>query len=134
MSARRGQAGYELWDQNSKYLEGKRLAFSLQISQDIHEYLQKGAWVIKDGAVETAIPGTEYDYCYKLDRGEIHLESQQDEDNWGYLTEKAHIFLEQKEYAAVSNGVNIVVYDHEINQLIDSAGVDVYQGLGMIRQ
>lgn len=172
---RRGQAGYELWDQNSKYLEGKRLAFSLQISQDIHEYLQnllnlegytvvltlngnhtalgdvysddlaalgityeeylqKGAWVIKDGAVETAIPGTEYDYCYRLNRGEIHLESQQDEDNWGNLTEKAYIFLEQKEYAAVSNGVNIVVYDHEINQLIDSAGVDVYQGLGMIRQ
>ena len=70
----------------------------------------------------------------ELNHGEIHLESQQDEDSWGNLMEKAHIFLKQKEYAAVSNGVNIVVYDYEINQLIDSTGVDIYQGLGMVRQ
>lgn len=171
---RRGQADYGLWEQNSKYLEGKRLAFSLQTSQDIHEYLQnllklkgytvvltlngnhtalgdvytedlaafgitnqeylqKGAWVIKDGVIEVAIPGAEYNYCYKLSQGEIHLESVQSEDREGNLMEEAHIFLDQKEYAAVSNGVNIVVYDHEINQLIDAAGVDVYLGLGMVR-
>ena len=31
------------------------------------EYLQEGVWVIKDGAVETAIPDTEYDYCYRAE-------------------------------------------------------------------
>ena len=38
------------------------------------------------------------------------------------------------DYRLVDNGVNIVIYDEAINQVIDAAGDDVYLGTEMIHK
>ena len=49
----------------------------------------------------------------------------------GELKEKARILIGGKDYAMVENGVNIVVYNETVSQLIDAAGDNVYLGLEM---
>ena len=39
-----------------------------------------------------------------------------------------------KNYSFVENGLNILIYDQDTNQVIDHAGTDVYVSFEMIRE
>ena len=55
-----------------------------------------------------------------------------------YITEDGEskddvkILINGQNYRMIENGVNIVVYNETINQLIDAAGDDVYLGLELV--
>lgn len=172
LTDRRGQEGYELWEQNALYLRNKGIQHELRDAPDINEYLKKvqeiqegktiilaltgnhtalgdvymdsliqmgitegeyrggGAWIIKDGEIVTRLLGSEYNYCVPTLNGEIYLESsvlQEGEDQ----SEKVALVVDGTDYYMVTNGVNIIVYDETLSQLIDAAGDDIYLGLEM---
>ena len=43
------------------------------------------------------------------------------------------LYVNNTNYAQVVNGLSIVVYDPDLGLVVDSAGVNVYLGLGMVR-
>ncbi len=94
------------------------------------EYEAGGVWIFKDRKRELYFPGSGYYYCMNTDNDEIHVESVIQEAE-GELKEKARILIGGKDYAMVENGVNIVVYNETVSQLIDAAGDNVYLGLEM---
>ena len=42
------------------------------------------------------------------------------------------LLVNDQDYQMVENGVNVIIYDETISQLVDAAGDDVYLGLEMI--
>ena len=173
ISDRRGQAGYELWEQNALYLRNKELQHELGSAGDINEYLQRlsemeeehltvlaltgnynalgevyleslmslgitgeeygqgGLWIFMGKERIAYFPGKEYDYCLKTSKGEIHVESRMCVTDDGEVKESPEILVNAEDFRMVENGVNIVVYNEKINQLIDAAGDDIYLGLEM---
>lgn len=170
---RRGQAGYELWDRNARYLHNKEAIYQLETAGDINEYLRRlpglwqektvilaltgnygalgevyldglaglgigreeyeagGAWVFRDGQLAARLSGRDYDCCMPTGSGEIHLESIYDQEE---AAERVLLLIDGQDYRMVENGVNLIVYDESINQLLDAAGDDVYLGLEMVRR
>ena len=47
-------------------------------------------------------------------------------------TEEVSLLVNGQDYQMVENGVNVIIYDETISQLVDAAGDDVYLGLEMI--
>lgn len=169
---RRGEEGYELWDQNARYLHNKGSAHELESAKDVNEYLQVlpelweektvilaltgyygalgdvyvesleklgisreeyelgGAWVFRNGEMIKRLPGKDYTCCMNIKNGEIHLESSLHEEGQEF-TEEVLLMVNGKDYRMVENGVNVIVYDEDMNQFIDIAGDDVYLGLEM---
>ena len=171
---RRGEKGYEPWDQNALYLNNKVLGYQLADATDINEYLQclsdnrekqtivialtgnygaqgevyleklklfgitdeeyvtGGVWVFRDNERLLYLPGKEYSTCLSTEHGEIHLESAlYQDDESGEEVEKVKMILNSRDSRMIDNGVNVIVYNEELNQLIDAAGVDIYLGLAM---
>lgn len=170
---RRGQEGYEAWEDNALYLRNKTLRSQLEGAADINEYLevlsgleeeqtviialvgnynalgevyleklmqlgltaeeyaQGGVLIMKGGERVCYLPGKEYDYCLDTADGEIHVSSLLYEAGEERFDE-THIWHEGTDYAMVQNGVNMLVYNESLNQLIDAAGDDVYLGLELI--
>lgn len=166
---RRGQAGYELWEENALYLRNKVLRHDLESAVNINDYLRRlsemeeeqliilaltgnygalgevyldslislgitrdeyeqgGVWIFRGKERIVYLPGREYDYCLKTSKGEIHVESDTDITEYG----QAQILVNAKDFRMVENGVNVVVYNESINQLVDAAGDDIYLGLEM---
>lgn len=171
---RRGQKGYELWDENALYLRNKWYRHELENAENINSYLQKltesedeqitiialtgnynalgevyfdklselgitreqyetgGAFVLKGNALIDYLPGKEYNKCFKTKNGEIHLESSICQTEDGEIRDDEKMLINGQNYRMVENGVNIVVYNEMINQLIDAAGDDVYLGLELV--
>ena len=171
---RREEEGYELWIQNSLYLENKKLQHEFVLAADINEYLQLvselgkyktvilaltgnygalgdvyferllqlgisredyesgGIWIFKDGKIVLRLEGQNYSQCLPVQDGEIHLESSLNEQEEG--NEVVKLLINSVDYRLVDNGVNIVIYDEAINQVIDAAGDDVYLGTEMIHK
>lgn len=94
------------------------------------EYESGGAWIISGGKCVQYLAGTEYDYFERTENGEIHLESY--ETDAGQYKETVRLWLNGQNYCMVENGVNIIVYNEELNQIIDVAGDDIYLGLELI--
>lgn len=95
------------------------------------EYAEGGMFIFRKGRREVYFPGKEYNYCIDMARGEIHVESdiyEVEED----IKDKVHILLNGNDYVMVENGVNMIVYNETIDQLVDAAGADVYLGLELI--
>lgn len=170
---RRGQEGYQLWEENALYLRNKALRSNLEKAEDINAYLQilselveeqtviigltgnynalgevyleklmqlgvteeeyaeGGIFIFKGGERVLYLAGKEYDYCLNVNGSEIHMESALYEAE-GEMWDEMHILLEGSEYAMVKNGVNVLVYNETVRQLIDAAGDDVYLGLELI--
>lgn len=171
---KRGLKGYELWEQNARYLQNKTVTHELEQAVDINDYFTKlknyqegklvilaltgnhtalgdvylesllqmgitqeeysegGAWIIKDGVIVKHLSGQEYSLCFPIQNGEIHLESDITQYEGNYSGELTAI-VNGVDYHKITNGVNIIVYDESLNQLIDAAGDDVYLGLEMTR-
>lgn len=171
---RRGQKGYELWDENALYLRNKWYRHELENAENINSYLQKltesedeqitiialtgnynalgevyfeklselgitreqyetgGAFVLKGNALTDYLSGKEYGKCFKTQNGEIHLESSIYQTEDGESRDDVKMLINGQNYRMVENGVNIVVYNETINQLIDAAGDDVYLGLELV--
>ena len=171
---RRGEAGYELWEQNARYLQNKELRHELQSAENINEYLQKvwdlagdrtvilaltgnygalgevyldslarmgispeeygagGVWLYRDREPAARMEGKEYSRCFLTPFGEIHLESALYEED-GEEKERVKLLVNSEDYQMVENGVNLIVYDEELDMIIDAAGDDVYLGLEMVR-
>ena len=102
---------------------------SLGITEE--EYGQGGVWIFRGQERIIYLPGKEYDYCIKTSKGEIHVESHMYDTEDGEIKESSEILINAKDFLMVENGVNIVVYNEAINQLVDAAGDDIYLGLEM---
>lgn len=171
---RRGEEGYELWEENALYLRNKTLSWNLETAEDINAYLQiisevedeqivilalngnyealgdvyleslkllgvteeeyrnGGVWVWKGRSRILYLQGKEYSKCISTILGEIHVDSALSYNETEEAVEQAHLVINSKDYHMVDNGVNIIVYNEKLNQIVDAAGDDVYLGLSMI--
>lgn len=96
------------------------------------EYYKGGVWIFKDGEIVMQMSGKEYNYCYPLQNGEIHLESHLQQKD-GDFVEKVTILVNGVDYHIAENGVNIIVYDEVLNQIVDAVGDDIYLGMEISR-
>lgn len=101
---------------------------NLGISRE--EYELGGLWVFSGGERIQYLPGTEYDYFERTAHGEIHLYSY--ETGAGQYQETVNLMIHNENYRMIVNGVNIIVYNKELDQIIDAAGDDIYLGLELI--
>lgn len=108
------------------YLESLKL---LGITDE--EYQNGGIWVWKEGKRLLYLPGKEYNEHIALKKGEIHIDSSLIENEDGDIVDEAHFLIDGNDYKMVENGVNIIIYNERLNQLIDAAGDDIYLGLSM---
>ena len=137
-----------MWDQNAKYLHNKELHHELEQAEDINDYL---AQLPKD---EKDVILIQFVGNYQA-LGDVYLEnimktglSEEDYICGGYyflcdgskiektedisIDENQVIWIQGEAYQTeIENGVNVVVYDKELKQIIDIAGDDVYLGLTM---
>ena len=144
---RRGEEGYELWDKNARYLYNKEIAHDLKISEDVNEYLRKLPELWEGKTVILSLTGN-YGalgdvYLGSLEELGIVREEYESGGTWvfrnGIMTEEGQEYTEEvsllvngQDYQMVENGVNVIIYDETISQLVDAAGDDVYLGLEMI--
>ncbi len=98
-------------------------------------YYQGGVWIKKDGQFIYYSEGAqEYKKVIKVGNNEIRVSGTAQYDEDGEITGVSEIIVQSQDYRKIENGVNIVVYDCELNQFIDTVGTDIYLGLGMIRE
>lgn len=103
----------------------------MQLGITAEEYAEGGIFIFKGGERVLYLAGKEYKYCLNTNSGEIHVESVLYETG-EEMRDELHILLGGNDYAMVENGVNVLVYNESLNQLIDAAGDDVYLGLELI--
>ena len=115
---------------NYKALGEVYLETLMELGVKREEYESGGAWIISDGECIQYLSGTEYDYFEITKNGEIHLQSY--ETDAGQYKETVNLWLNGQNYRMVENGVNIIVYNEELDQIIDVAGDDIYLGLELI--
>ncbi len=94
------------------------------------EYAAGGLFLFRGGQRVLYLPGREYSHCIDTDFGELHMESTV-RIMEGEEKDQVYLLADGKDYAMVENGVNVIVYNEALGQLIDAAGVDVYLGLEM---
>lgn len=147
MEDHRGDETYLFWEQNAEYLRGKDFQHELEQSADLNEYLEKLSMnedylvliqfvgnyqalgdVYLEGLAQVGL--TEADYQsggnYVLFNGNKLSELPETI----YIDSDHSIWIQGKEYqTGIENGVNIVVYHEELQQIIDVAGDDIYLGL-----
>lgn len=97
------------------------------------DYEKGGTWVFEDGDPSLYLPGREYNRCYLVNGSEIHLESRIYEEE-GEQKQINKIIFNGKNYSFAENGINVLVYDQRINQIVDHAGVDIYVNFDVIRE
>lgn len=101
---------------------------SVGINMDV--YHQGGTVVIKQGEI-CYYPKSESEYEYRDKFGERNIAivgmNTADKDDENAIAD--HIYVRDKDYSMMENGVNIVIYDPQIDRMVDCVGVDVYTGL-----
>ncbi|MDO4333618.1 MAG: hypothetical protein Q4C58_13160 [Eubacteriales bacterium] len=96
------------------------------------EYYEGGVWILRDGKTAVRLSGENYSQYYQVQNGEIYLGSRLSVNEDGDSYEEVRLVINGKDYRLVENGVNIVVYNEAIDQVIDAAGDDIYLGLELI--
>lgn len=95
------------------------------------EYAAGGVFIFDGTERKLYLQGKEYSHCIHTANGEIHVQSEVHEID-GEEKDEVKLLFNGKNYVMVENGVNIIVYNESINQLIDIAGDDIYLGLEMV--
>jgi len=96
------------------------------------EYTQGGVWIFKNRNRILYLPGKEYKECIKTRAGEISLQSSVYTAEDETIKENVQLLLNGEDYYQAENGVNIIVYNEGLNQLIDAAADDIYLGLELV--
>lgn len=104
----------------------------MQLGITAEEYYAGGVWIFKDGKISGRLPGNQYQKFIYTESGELYLGSAVQVDEYGELHDRVKIVINGTDYKLIENGVNIVVYNEEIDQVIDAAGDDIYLGLELI--
>lgn len=144
----RGDDKYIIWDQNSQYLHNKEFRHELEQAENINDYL------VRLSEDDKNIILIQFIGNYQA-LGDVYLDSikkmglTQDDYNCGgyyylcggsrierpediYVDDCQIIWIQGQAYqTGIENGVNVVVYDEELKQIIDVAGDDIYLGLSM---
>ena len=167
---RRGQEGYELWDEHIRYLTDRQSQFDLWDSQDTPDYLsvlkekasdytivlslngnyraagdeafwpalselgisfedyeKGGIWIIRSGNASYYSNGeNEFNHYEELVNTDLNVFKAESD-------EFATIKLGKDDFAHDSNGISFVVFDEEIEYLVDDAYVNVYNGTEVAR-
>lgn len=161
---RRGEAGYELWNENSivrgheyqnqilktiyvmqDYLEqlssmeeytiiitssGNYLSEEVDVEDYVYLfglenfYTASGIWVIENG--EQVYSGVGADVLKYMDIQEDDLAVYNTSGITG-------VIINRQEYAKTQNGINIVVYDNVLGQVVDAVGFDATGQYRMVR-
>lgn len=144
----RGDDKYIIWDQNSQYLHNKEFHHELERAENINDYLMRlseddrniiliqfvGNYqalgdVYLDSIKKMGLTQDDYicgGYYYLC--GGSRIERPEDI----YVDDSQIIWIQGQAYqTGIENGVNVVVYDEELKQIIDVAGDDIYLGLSM---
>lgn len=101
---------------------------------DRASYDKGGVWVKKDGGFLYYSEGAwEYDKVLQVGQTKVRLLSKTGYDGDGEKIRLPEMVVNSTDYANVTNGFNIVVYDTELNHLLDAAGTDIYLSLDMVR-
>ncbi len=161
---RRGQEGYELWEENSIVRRHEFQNELLRVTYDVNSYFEQlsnnkdytvivattsqyqsdaldmedyflplgmegfsegtGIWVVENGQVIWESVGTDvFDYM-ELDGADLAVSCVD-----GIST----IVVDKKEYKKVGNGINIVVYDNILQEIVDSVGFESTRAYEMVR-
>lgn len=102
-----------------------------QLGISDEEYAAGGIFIFNGTERKLYLQGKEYSHCINTSDGEVHVESAVHEID-GEEKDEVKILLNGENCVMVENGVNVVVYNESINQLIDVAGDDIYLGLEMV--
>ena len=150
MENHQGDEKYLLWNQNARYLHNKDLRYQLEQAEDINAYLsqlpKKQKYLIwiqfkgnyqalgdayLDGIMCMGLSTEDYNTggCYFVTEGRKVTDIPDDI----YVDSNQIIWIRGESYTTeIENGVNVVVYDEELEQVVDIAGDDVYAGLSMM--
>jgi len=109
------------------YLEG---LMGLGITEE--EYSAGGVFLFKGGSRQAWLPGKEYEECFSAESGEIHVESSVCPGEDGEEMQRVKLLVDGNDYFMAENGVNLIVYDDSLGQVVDAAGDDVYLGLELV--
>lgn len=114
----------------------------MQLGITQEEYAAGGVFLFKGGERLAWLPGKEYDACFAIEnfsgesysskKGEIHVESSLTLTEDGQERQEVCLLVNGNDYFMVENGVNLIVYEQSLDQVIDAAGDDVYLGLELI--
>lgn len=104
----------------------------IQLGITPQEYAEGGVFLLKGGERQAWLPGREYNACFSKEKGEIHVESFLTLAEDGQEKQQVCLLVNGNDYFMVENGVNLVVYEESLDQVIDAAGDDVYLGLELI--
>lgn len=107
------------------------------------DFMQGGSYLIQNGSIVYSSAPAET-YCDSFQTGSFPItflrrqpapEATSDESG-GYQGRNWNdgLYIETENYALVVNGVNLVIYDPELNLVIDNIGVNVYDGTAVIRE
>lgn len=103
----------------------------LGISKETYDL---GGVIIKEGEKTSYYfeHGKEWREKINIDRFELYLiaEKLKNEDGTMYNKKLVHKF---EDYKQVDNGINILIYNKRTDRVVDTAYVDVYEGLNIIR-
>ena len=178
---RRGNADYQAWDLNSRYMQDRQLEHDLRMAVGLEEYMsilgacreeydiivsldgrydilgndtlssalkyigfsedsyKKGGTALFEKGVCTYYSDEEETFHYsgllgntrlklvRLSPLTKELEVKMDQNPNDYIC------LDDENYALVAHGLNIIVFDPDLNKLIDAAGIDVYSSLDLLR-
>lgn len=102
----------------------------LGITQE--EYDQGGLFLFHGGERQDWLPGKEYDKCFPTKGGEIHAKSSVYQTQDGEEGQKVTLLVDGNDCFMVENGVNLIVYEEALGQVLDAAGDDVYLGLTLV--
>lgn len=153
---RRGQEGFETWEENSRFYEKQAANIDLQKTQDETVYLEK-LFANKDRYTICMIfEGNYYnesrayiygladqgldvwnEHCWVIESGEIlyHADKRvelpffyKDLGKCAAAVDQGKIFLGEREGKLVWDGLNILVYDNELETFVDACGIDAADG------
>ena len=110
---------------------------------DEASYIKGGTFVLKQGQFAYYSDGqSAFSYHGKFGNQSMAVDQKESPDTTEGVDETSEnedintingLYVGETNYALAANGVNIVVYDPEINLVIDSVGVNVYNGLMLER-
>ncbi len=167
---RRGQEGYELWEENAKARRHEFFAQQLKVTGDMEGYLNllataEDCTIVVASTGEYLSPDTSFEEyeailglvgfyegsgIWVVENGQVVLQSV-GQDSWDYLALEdqdlvvtntagtadtagiTNIVVDKVSYNKVGNGVNLVVYDHVLNKVIDAVGFEATAQYSMIR-
>ncbi len=114
---------------NYKALGDVYLDKMIQLGITEEEYSEGGVFVWRNGKRQEWLSGKEYAKCFSTESGEIHVESSIQLAGEGEEIQNVKLLINGNDYFLVENGVNMIVYEETLDQVIDAAGDDVYLGL-----